>query len=183
MNRRNVLIMGAAGRDFHDFNTIFRDSERYNVVAFTATQIPGIEERRYPPELAGRLYPEGIPIFPEARLKRFIEMRGADAGDRAHLIALPAFWVGLTYDQSALDAAFDLVKGWSAETREAWRIGASAISRLSCLSMSSPSFATRKSAPGRNSPSLSLHGAETSAIPDASASNTRIVGMPGSCLT
>jgi len=64
-------------------------------------------------------------IFPEARLKRFIEMRGADAGNRAHMIALPAFWVGLTYDQGTLDAAWDLVKGWDAATREAWRVGAS----------------------------------------------------------
>jgi predicted GTPase len=72
MKRRNVLIMGAAGRDFHDFNTVFRDSERHNVVAFTATQIPNIESRRYPPELAGRLYPEGIPIFPESQLAELI---------------------------------------------------------------------------------------------------------------
>jgi predicted GTPase len=64
--------MGAAGRDFHDFNTVFRDSERYNVVAFTATQIPNIEDRRYPPELAGRLYPEGIPIYPESQLAELI---------------------------------------------------------------------------------------------------------------
>jgi predicted GTPase len=72
MKHRNVLIMGAAGRDFHDFNTVFRNSERHNVVAFTATQIPNIESRRYPPELAGRLYPEGIPIFPESQLAELI---------------------------------------------------------------------------------------------------------------
>jgi predicted GTPase len=72
MKRRNVLIMGAAGRDFHDFNTVFRNSERHNVVAFTATQIPNIESRRYPPALAGRLYPEGIPIFPESQLAGLI---------------------------------------------------------------------------------------------------------------
>jgi len=73
MNRRNILIMGAAGRDFHDFNTIFRDDERYNVVAFTATQIPNIEGRTYPPELAGKLYPNGIPIFPESQLAELIK--------------------------------------------------------------------------------------------------------------
>jgi len=78
MNRRNVLIMGAAGRDFHDFNTVFRDSERHNVVAFTATQIPNIEARRYPPGLAGRLYPKGIPIFPESRLAELIERLKVD---------------------------------------------------------------------------------------------------------
>ena len=64
-------------------------------------------------------------IFPEARLKKFIEMRGADGGPWRRLCALPAFWVGLTYDQSALDAAWDLVKGWDAETRDALRVAAS----------------------------------------------------------
>lgn len=64
-------------------------------------------------------------IFPEARLKKFIEMRGADGGPWRRLCALPALWVGLTYDQSALDAAWDLAKGWDAEAREAWRVAAS----------------------------------------------------------
>jgi len=64
-------------------------------------------------------------IFPEARIKRFIEMRGADGGPWRRLCALPAFWVGLLYDQSALDAAWDLAKGWDAETREALRVAAS----------------------------------------------------------
>jgi len=63
-------------------------------------------------------------VFPEARVKKFIEMRGADGGPWRRLCALPALWVGLVYDQSALDAAWDLVKGWDAETREAWRRGA-----------------------------------------------------------
>ncbi|TCO71699.1 glutamate--cysteine ligase [Rhodovulum euryhalinum] len=64
-------------------------------------------------------------IFPEARVKKFIEMRGADGGPWRRLCALPAFWVGLTYDQGALDAAWDLVKDWDAETRDAWRVAAS----------------------------------------------------------
>ena len=64
-------------------------------------------------------------IFPEARVKKFIEMRGADGGPWRRLCALPAFWVGLTYDQGALDAAWDMAKGWDAETREAWRVAAS----------------------------------------------------------
>ena len=64
-------------------------------------------------------------IFPEARIKKFIEMRGADGGPWRRLCALPAFWVGLTYDQGALDAAWDLVKGWDAETRESLRVAAS----------------------------------------------------------
>jgi len=63
-----IIIMGAAGRDFHNFNTIFRNNPDYQVAAFTATQIPNIERRLYPPELAGSLYPEGIPIYPEAEL-------------------------------------------------------------------------------------------------------------------
>lgn len=68
-----VVIMGAAGRDFHNFNVLFRDDERYRVVAFTAAQIPDIEGRVYPPELAGRLYPEGIPIHAEEELRRIVE--------------------------------------------------------------------------------------------------------------
>jgi glutamate--cysteine ligase len=64
-------------------------------------------------------------VFPEARVKKYIEMRGADCGDFAHIVALPAFWVGLMYDQGALDAAWDLVKGFSVETREGLRVAAS----------------------------------------------------------
>jgi glutamate--cysteine ligase len=64
-------------------------------------------------------------VFPEARVKKYIEMRGADAGDRAHLLALPAFWTGLMYDQTALDAAWDLVKGFDTATREGLRVAAS----------------------------------------------------------
>ncbi len=70
--RRNVVIMGAAGKDFHVFNTCYRDRAETNVVAFTAAQIPGIDDRRYPPELAGSLYPEGIPIRPEEELAKLI---------------------------------------------------------------------------------------------------------------
>ncbi len=65
-----TLIMGAAGRDFHNFNVFFRDNPDYEVAAFTATQIPNIEGRKYPPQLAGANYPEGIPIFPESELTR-----------------------------------------------------------------------------------------------------------------
>jgi predicted GTPase len=70
--------MGAAGRDFHNFNTFFRENDAYEVVAFTATQIPGIEGRRYPPALAGRLYPEGIPIHDEKDLVRIIKAHQVD---------------------------------------------------------------------------------------------------------
>ena len=70
---RNALIMGAAGRDFHNFNTYFRKNTEIKVVAFTATQIPNIEGRKYPKELAGELYPEGIDIYPESELFELIE--------------------------------------------------------------------------------------------------------------
>jgi len=72
MPRTRTLIMGAAGRDFHNFNTVFRDNDAYEVVAFTATQIPNIEGRQYPAELAGALYPNGIQIYPESDLPRLI---------------------------------------------------------------------------------------------------------------
>ncbi len=72
MTRERILIMGAAGRDFHNFNTVFRNDDHYEVVAFTATQIPNIEGRRYPPELAGPRYPAGIPIYSESELPALI---------------------------------------------------------------------------------------------------------------
>src|SRR5438105_14490032 len=72
MARTRVLIAGAAGRDFHNFNLVYRDRPEYEVVAFTATQIPNIDGRRYPAELAGTLYPEGIPIHPEEDLERIV---------------------------------------------------------------------------------------------------------------
>jgi len=73
MAKDRVIIMGAAGRDFHNFNAYFRGNEAYEVVAFTATQIPNIEGRIYPPELAGPGYPDGIPIYPESELTELIE--------------------------------------------------------------------------------------------------------------
>jgi len=73
MEKKNVLIMGAAGRDFHNFNVCYRDNEAYNVVAFTATQIPNINDRLYPAELAGKLYPQGIKIYDEAELLSLIK--------------------------------------------------------------------------------------------------------------
>jgi predicted GTPase len=76
---RRVLILGAAGRDFHNFNVLFRNNPDYQVVAFTATQIPDIAGRRYPPELAGRLYPEGIPIFEEKDLESLVAEHKIDA--------------------------------------------------------------------------------------------------------
>ncbi len=78
MDRTRVIILGAAGRDFHNFNVIFREDDAYEVVAFTATQIPGIVGRRYPVSLAGKRYPEGIPIFDEEDLPQLIYRFRAD---------------------------------------------------------------------------------------------------------
>jgi predicted GTPase len=76
MAKRRVIIMGAAGRDFHNFNCIYRDNPNYEVVAFTATQIPDIDGRAYPPELAGNMYPNGIPIVDENSLEEHIVEKG-----------------------------------------------------------------------------------------------------------
>src|SRR5881227_2360884 len=79
MKTKKILILGAAGRDFHNFNVVFRGDPEYNVVAFTANQIPGIAGRRYPTDLAGPLYPAGIPIFEEKDLERLVEEHEVDA--------------------------------------------------------------------------------------------------------
>ena len=78
MRKTRTIIMGAAGRDFHNFNVYFRDNENYEVVAFTATQIPNIEGRKYPKELSGSLYPNGIPIYPESDLPQLIKENDID---------------------------------------------------------------------------------------------------------
>ena len=77
--RRRVVIVGAAGRDFHNFNVAYRDNPDVEVVAFTAAQIPGISGRLYPASLAGHLYPEGVPILAEAELEMLVRARGAVA--------------------------------------------------------------------------------------------------------
>ncbi|HRY83654.1 MAG TPA: cyclic 2,3-diphosphoglycerate synthase [Candidatus Cloacimonadota bacterium] len=76
--KRKVIIMGAAGRDFHNFNVFFRDNKDYEVVAFTATQIPGIDDKKYPAELAGKLYPKGIKIHPESEIVNLIQKNKID---------------------------------------------------------------------------------------------------------
>ncbi|NNF88887.1 MAG: GTPase, partial [Acidimicrobiia bacterium] len=73
-----VLILGAAGRDFHNFNVLYRDNPDFEVVGFTATQIPNIDGRRYPPELAGDGYPDGISIHPEAELENLVRDLNVD---------------------------------------------------------------------------------------------------------
>ena len=77
-NPKRVVILGAGGRDFHVFNMVFRDNPDYYVVAFTSTQIPGQEYRRYPASLAGRYYPQGIPIYPQEKLKTIIRAHAID---------------------------------------------------------------------------------------------------------
>ncbi|MBN2829689.1 MAG: GTPase [Candidatus Cloacimonetes bacterium] len=76
--KKKVIIMGAAGRDFHNFNNYFRDNEEYDVIAFTATQIPGIDDKKYPAQLAGKLYPNGIPILPESKVPELIAEHDID---------------------------------------------------------------------------------------------------------
>jgi len=76
--KRRVIIMGAAGRDFHNFNVYFRGNESYEIVAFTATQIPGIDDKKYPAELAGALYPDGIKIYPESEIVSLIKENNVD---------------------------------------------------------------------------------------------------------
>jgi predicted GTPase len=78
MQPRKVIIMGAAGRDFHNFNVFFKNNKAYNVICFTATQIPNIAGRKYPKELAGKRYPQGIPIFPETELTDLIKKHKID---------------------------------------------------------------------------------------------------------
>lgn len=81
---QKVIIMGAAGRDFHNFNTFFRDNKDYRVIAFTATQIPYITKRNYPPRLAGKFYPKGIPIFAEKKLPELIKKHRVDLVNLAY---------------------------------------------------------------------------------------------------
>ena len=76
--KKNVIILGAAGRDFHNFNTYFRGNDNFNVVAFTAAQTPDIDGRKYPAELAGDLYPDGIPIYAEEDLTQLIKEHDVD---------------------------------------------------------------------------------------------------------
>ena len=78
VEKKRIIIMGAAGRDFHNFNICFRDNPGFDVVAFTAAQIPNIDDRNYPPELAGSLYPNGVPIVPESELEILIKKHEVD---------------------------------------------------------------------------------------------------------
>ena len=107
MERTRVVIMGAAGRDFHDFNVVYRDDPGVEVVAFTATQIPGIDDRRYPPELAGELYPDGIPILPEGEKgqNRSVKEDAVIVPGRLHLADDPTGIFNLGDKQGVVDQA------------------------------------------------------------------------------
>ncbi|HPQ69383.1 MAG TPA: cyclic 2,3-diphosphoglycerate synthase [bacterium] len=109
MSVRKVVIAGAGGRDFHNFNLNFRDNENVRVIAFTATQIPHIDDRRYPPELAGPLYPEGIPIVPEEDMPRLIEQEGAEEVILAYSDLSHQYVMELAAAINALGADFTLM--------------------------------------------------------------------------
>jgi len=106
---KNIVIIGAAGRDFHNFNTVYRDDEDYNVVAFTAAQIPDIDGRKYPKELAGNLYPEGIPIVAEEDLEKLIKEEKIDECVFAYSDVNYEFVMGLSARVNAAGADFKLL--------------------------------------------------------------------------
>jgi predicted GTPase len=117
MAGRNVVIMGAAGRDFHNFNCVFRDDPSVRVVAFTATQIPDIADRRYPPDLAGALYPEGIPIVAESELEELFKRQKFDEAifsysdvSHQHVMEQASRVVALGADFKLLGAAPTMIK-------------------------------------------------------------------------
>jgi predicted GTPase len=144
MDRTRVVIMGAAGRDFHNFQVCFRNDPSVEVVAFTATQIPGIENRTFPPELAGPLYPRGIPIFPEERISEIIRQHRVQQvifsySDVAHIevmhraslvLSLGADFLLLGPDRTMLPAAVPVISicavrtgsGKSGVTERIWEI-------------------------------------------------------------
>lgn len=111
MAKKNVLIIGAAGRDFHNFNTYYRDNESYNVVAFTAAQIPDIEGRKYPRELAGGLYPEGIPIFSQDDLPKLIKDMNVDDCVFSYSDVTYNYVMGISAIVNAAGANFVLLGG------------------------------------------------------------------------
>jgi predicted GTPase len=106
---KNVIIMGAAGRDFHNFNVFFKDNENYCVRAFTATQIPDIEGRKYHAELAGKLYPGGIPIYPEEDLKKLIKESGISEIFFSYSDVPHTFVMHLASEVQAAGASFNLL--------------------------------------------------------------------------
>jgi predicted GTPase len=109
MGRRRTLILGAAGRDFHNFNLVYRGDPATEVVGFTAEQIPGIDERTYPPELAGELYPDGIPIHPESRLDELIGELGVERCVMAYSDVSYEYVMGLAARANTAGAEFAML--------------------------------------------------------------------------
>jgi len=109
MKQRKIIIIGAAGRDFHNFNTFYRDNDAYNVVAFTAAQIPDIAGRKYPASLAGKLYPDGIPIFHQNELESLIKRFDADECIFSYSDVPYAFVMGIGARVNAAGADFSLL--------------------------------------------------------------------------
>ena len=107
--KKNVIIIGAAGRDFHNFNTVYRGNKNYNVVAFTAAQIPDIDGRKYPKELAGSLYPEGIPIVDESELEKIIKEYNVHECVFSYSDVKYDFVMGLSAKVNAAGADFKLI--------------------------------------------------------------------------
>ena len=107
--RKRIIIMGAAGRDFHNFNVHFREDANYQVVAFTATQIPNIEGRSYPPELSGKLYPQGIPIYPEGELAELIKRERVEEVFFAYSDVSHQWVMNLVSQVQAAGASFSLL--------------------------------------------------------------------------
>jgi predicted GTPase len=112
MSPTRILILGAAGRDFHNFNTLYRTAPHCHVAGFTAAQIPNIAGRRYPPELAGPLYPDGIPIYPERDLERVIREERVDGCVLAYSDLSCAAVVQLASRCNAAGADFSMVSPW-----------------------------------------------------------------------
>jgi predicted GTPase len=111
MEAKNVIIIGAAGRDFHNFNTVYRDNPAYNVVAFTAAQIPDIADRKYPAALAGELYPDGIPIFAQDDLEKLIAEYDVDKCVFAYSDVPYNVVMGIGARVNAMGANFTLLGG------------------------------------------------------------------------
>ncbi|MCL2815532.1 MAG: cyclic 2,3-diphosphoglycerate synthase [Oscillospiraceae bacterium] len=109
MKQQKIIIIGAAGRDFHNFNTFYRDNPAYNVAAFTAAQIPDIADRKYPASLAGSLYPDGIPIYAQDELEQLIKSLEADACVFSYSDVPYSFVMGLGAKVNAAGADFTLL--------------------------------------------------------------------------
>lgn len=109
MSKRRVVILGAAGRDFHNFNMVYRNDPAYEVVAFTATQIPKIDDRIYPAVLAGKLYPKGIPILPETELERIFAERDVDLAVMAYSDLPYAYVMHMGARVNAAGADFEMM--------------------------------------------------------------------------